>query len=456
MTALSPEVWMRNPRNYIRECVEVGVSRFVWDSGSLRKGNIDPYKFHELYNGIVQPWDAIIIHKENAVHLGTGRSETNPIGGYPVWYYGQPMERLEDLIAHPVGESTRLVNGSKPIDWNPVKGQAHRIVIVNIPPVGTGHGRQFIRLLDEMQEEYPEVTLHLHSLYSYRTMFGLNFKSVDCDPRTIAQKGRVYLPTGKEVYFESTLGEPHWVTLLGMRPVELRIPRNRCIYNIKSMTWAAEHFKDAVKIETRNADHATDPNDPKSKVPTSKSIMVRRIRPSDGDKYLCNVCTLQTACKYFREGAVCIVPGSEPLELAKFFKTRDSDTIIDGLGTLLAAQTHRLEKALETEEVSKELLPETTKIINTLFDRGVKLAKLVNPALAAAGANKFNFNFGDTNNTQINAGTPQALMAAIVEEFVKRGIPRASITPEMVMKVYTSPDDLKQKAIEVAASEKSA
>ncbi len=153
---------------------------------------------------------------------------------------------------------------------------------------------------------------------------------------------------------------------------------------------------------------------------------------------------------------MCIVPGSEPVELAKFFKTRDSGEIIEGLGTLLAAQTRRLEHALEAEESKGELHPETTKIINTLFDRGVKLAKLVDPALAATGAVRLNLNIGDTNNLQINASTPQALMAAIVDEFVRRGIPRENITPEMVMKVFESPEDLKNKAIEAAVVEKAA
>jgi hypothetical protein len=148
---------------------------------------------------------------------------------------------------------------------------------------------------------------------------------------------------------------------------------------------------------------------------------------------------------------VCIVPDSEPQELAKFFKSRDSDTIIDGLGTLLATQANRLDKALESEEVDEKLHPETRKIIESLFDRGVKLAKLLDPKLAAAGAPKFNF-----NQTTITSGTPQALMKAITESFVAQGIPRNQITPEMIMSVFKDPDEMKARAIETAAVEKSA
>jgi hypothetical protein len=98
---------------------------------------------------------------------------------------------------------------------------------------------------------------------------------------------------------------------------------------------------------------------------------------------------------------VCIVPDSESQELAQFFKTRDSETIIEGLGTLLAVQSRRLQVGLLDENAEGELNPEVTKIVNTLFDRGVKLAKLVNPDLASASATKITF-----NQQTINASTP--------------------------------------------------
>ena len=45
------------------------------------------------------------------------------------------------------------------------------------------------------------------------------------------------------------------------------------------------------------------------------------------------------------------MPGSEPAELAKHFKTRDSDQIIDGLGTLLALQANRLDRGVADEQM---------------------------------------------------------------------------------------------------------
>jgi hypothetical protein len=133
---------------------------------------------------------------------------------------------------------------------------------------------------------------------------------------------------------------------------------------------------------------------------------------------------------------------------------RDSDTIIDGLGTLLAAESRRLERAYADEEEKGGISPEVTKIINTLFDRGVKLAKLVNPALAAAGAAKFNFKINN-NTATINAASPQQLMAAVVQELVSRGIPRDQITPEMVMRIIDEPEEVRGRAIEAAVIETS-
>lgn len=432
VTAMTCEVWLRNPDNYIREVIEVGESNLVWDFGVLKKKSIDPHKLCMLYYGEQLPWRAIIVKSPIAYMIDAEHTEDNPVATWPVWEYGQSWESLLKLID------------------NPAEGQEHRIIITGIPSVAEGPGRLFVRQLSELQEEHPEVILHVHALYSFRVLFGLEFKSVDFDARTHAAKDTVVLPSGKRVSQASSTQQPHWVNLMGMRPVDLKVPRNRCMFNIKSAVWAGEHYKEAIKFRTRGFTHI-DPDDPFKRSPRSQSIMVKRVKASPGDKWLCDTCNLQLACKFFRSGGVCIVPESEPVELARFFKTRDADTIIDGLGTLLATQTRRLEDALQSEHDKQELHPETTKIINTLFDRGVKLAKLLDPALAAAGAPKVTTN----NLTQINAANPQELMAAIVQEFVNRGIPRESITPDMVLSIMEKPEDIRARAIEVASSEAS-
>lgn len=432
----------------MKEVTEVGKTDICWDYGLLRKRAIDPTRFCNLHFGTT-PWRAMIMRAEGTSLIDSTHTLEKPAAVFPTWEYGQQWETLEKMVKSPVGENPSACSDKDtPVEYRPVLGQEHRVVVIRPPAGNTSIGKAFLRILSELQEENPECIIHVHGLYSFRIMFGLEFRSVDFEARTHASKGRVVLPSGKVVSFEQATQEPHWVTLLGSHPVDLKIPRNRCMFNIKSASWAAEHFKEAVKFKTKGFTQI-DPDNPFKKMPRNNTIMVKRVRSSAGDKWICNTCNLQLACKYYREGAVCIVPESEPVELARFFKTRDSGTIIEGLGTLLAAQSQRLSKALVAEGEKEELHPETTKIINTLFDRGVKLAKLVDPSLAASSAPRVTQN----NLTQINASTPQALMASIVEEFVKQGIPRSQITPDMVLQIIKKPEDVRGRAIEVASQE---
>lgn len=445
---MTAEVWLRNPDNYIKEAIEVGHSNLAWDWGVLRKKSIDPFAFCNLYFG-EQPWRAMIMRSDGTALLDNTHNYDNPKAVWPTWEYGQHWETLEKMVYAPWGDDIKKCTSEyTPAELRPSYGQEHRIIIARPPASNTGIGKKFYRTLSQFQGENPDVILHLHGLYSWRIMFGHEFLSVDIDGRTDAAKDRIFLPSGKIVTQASATQQPHWVELLGMRPVDLKIPRNRCMFNIKSAVWAAEHFKDAVRFKTKGFQHI-DPDDPSGRPPKNNVIMVKRQKPSPGDKWLCNTCNLQLACKFYREGAVCIVPESEPKELARFFKTRDSSTIIEGLGTLLAASSTRLNKAIKSEEENDELYPETRKMIKDLFDQGTKLAKLVDPALAAAGSAKVTTN----NLTQINAANPQELMAAVMDEFVKKGIPRSQVTPEMVMRVLEQPEDVQQHAIDVAAEE---
>lgn len=428
-----PEVWVRNPDLCIKECIEEQVDLFVWDRGYISKRAIDPARLLDVYMPMPRVWRTLIIgfDTDDAIELRPGYSETSPWKVHPVWRFGQEMAYLEDVMDD---------------------AETERVVIANVPPAQTGPAKQFYRHLRELQEEHPNVIVHVHGLYSWRVMFGLGFRSVDIEPRETAKKGKVILPPGKEVTYERAAEAPHWVTLLGMRPLDLRVPRNRCMYNIRSAHWAARFFHTDIKYKS-NGRVEIDPDAYTNPIFTQQRIMTRNMeQPLPGDKFLCDMCSLQLHCRYFRTGSVCSVPDSEPAELAKFFKTRDSDTIIEGLGTLLATQTRRLARALDSEDVDEKVNPEVTKIINTLFDRGVKLAKLVNPALAAAGAAKFTIN--NNSRTAVLAGTPQALMASVVAELEARGIPRDRITPEMVEMLLGKPDEVRSRAIEVVVAER--
>lgn len=429
--SVATEVWVRNPDYCIRECLELNFGNIVWDEGYLNSRGINPDKFMQLYYPPTMPWRMLIIGSsdEGAKLITPQTSSARPEALFPVWEYGEPMALLEEMLD---SEDTGTV------------------VINRSPSAGTGVGRSFFRLLSEMQEENPQTNIHVHGMYSWRVMFGLGFKSVDIDPRTGAKKGKVMLPPGKEVTYEYAGKWPQWITIFGYKPIDLAVPRVRCMYNIKSALWAAEHYRTDVKFKP-NGKVVVDPDASHEELATNNSIFVKRkLQPREGDYFLCELCSLQTACKYFRTGSVCSVPDSEPAELARFFKTRNSDTIIEGLGTLLAAESARLERAMADELMDGKTSPEVTKIINTLFDRGVKLAKLVNPTLAAAGATRVNL---VQQNNAIQAGTPQQLMAAVVAELEGRGIPRQNITPEMIETFLSDPEGVKARAIEVATAD---
>jgi len=220
------------------------------------------------------------------------------------------------------------------------------------------------------------------------------------------------------------------------------------MYNIRSAEWSAQYFNLNHKFAHARSHASGDPD--RGTPGLTSSIQSKRVEPNAGDKFLCDVCSLQDTCKYFRVGAICSVPGTEAHDLARFFKTRDAETIIDGLGNLLAVETKRLEKALADEEMDDKIDPQVTKIINTLFDRGVKLAKLLNPSLVQP---KVSLSF--TNNTAtIQASSASSMMAAVVKELEAQGVPRDKITPEMVEAVLSASSGPDSRAIDVASSER--
>lgn len=423
------EVWFRNPDLYVREMIEVATYNFVWDRGYLHKKSLDPEKFIQAYIPPPQDFRMLIVgnHDQGAQEITRATTWKTAVQ-VPVWEYGDPWADLEQLIEEPEYE-----------------GQ--RVVVTSIPHVNTGPGRRFMRLLTELQQENRQTNVHVHGLYAWRILFGLEYGSVDIDPRTDAKKGNLLLPNGKHIKFEEAPNWEQWITLFGYLPVELSVPRNRCMYNIKSALWSGLHYRENIKFAYKSQ-RTVDADSKFATTPVAHNVMVRHVKAEEGDKFLCNTCSLQMSCKYFRSGAVCVVPDSEPAELARFFKTRDSDAIIEGLGTLLAAQTRRLERGMQEEELNGNLglSSEVTKIINTLFDRGVKLAKLVNPALAQPNV-KVNINSG----TQISMGTPQAMMAEVVAQFEARGIARENITPDMIEEFFANPEAVKQRAIDVAS-----
>lgn len=483
------EVWFRNPDSYIRELAEVAVPRVAWDRGYLVKKRIDPVLHAELYFGSLPDWRTLAIGPQGSAEYRLGDVYGRPSAVYPTFCFGESEQVLEDMVAYPAGQDDSLcLNKSVPLDERPTLGQEHRVIISDIPNMRTAVNRSFLKFIAELQEEYTDCMIHLHGLYGFRTMFSMPFRAVDFEARTTAQKGKVVTPVGREIAFERIAAHAHWATMLGMRPSELAIPRNRCIYNIKSAIWAGQNFRKEVHYRVRGtsaystvdsdyteaklaveasrgamsseeqvmADYVleeirrssqgfTDTDTPtnefkpaetrKGAIRVRKALTSGKAKGNEGDYFHCNSCSIADNCKLYREGSVCTVPSSETSNLAKLFGSRDSNQIIDGLGELLKIQADRIEDGRAQEEDFGELNPEVNKMLDRLFSNGVKLAKLIDPTLNGGARVNVNVGVGAGGQAAVMAGNPNQLMGAIIRELEGRGIPRADITPEMIQGV---------------------
>lgn len=428
------EPWFRNPDNYIRELVETGECLVAWDRGLLVKRKMDPIKHAELYFGQTYPWRVLAVGEQGTAEYRDGDEIYKPTAVYPTWRYGEDQSLLEEIIEQPVGEDRSICDDmSVAGDERPVFGQEHRVVVTDLPAMNSGPGRKFVVYLKTLQEDFPDCIIHLHGVYSFRVAFGMGFGAADIEPRTAAQKGKLMVPSGREERFERAQANPQWCVPLGFKPVDLAIPRNRCMYNIRSAVWAAENYQNLYNVPLRNTgvliDSQSSDNDHKP-IEAGRILSTLAI-PKAGDKFHCDTCSLSDQCKYFRDGAVCSVPGAEPKELATFFKTRDADTIIDGLGILVAAGARRLERGMDEERVIGDISSEVTKMLGQVFDQGAKLAKLLDPNLRGGTRVQVNVGAGGQAAVVANAN-PKQLVASVIRELEGRGIRREDITPDMV------------------------
>ncbi len=442
---MATEVWFRNPKNYIRELAEIGAGNIAWDRGVLAKSRIEPGVHADLHFSPAVDFRLLCIGEQGSAEIRRGYTLNAPYAVYPTWSYGDSLEMLEELIATPVGEDPDVYGDtSLPPDERPVKGQEHRVVVTHVPPSGTAIGKRFVRIVAELQKDYPECIIHYHGVYSWRVAFGFGFGAADVDARITAQKGSVTLPNGKVMRYERTLEFKPWLDLLNVQYQDLKVPRNRCMYNIKSALWAGENYLENVKFRIGGKKDLPPSALNASHSPTQNHL-TRNLPVQSGDKVFCDTCSLVNVCKYYREGAVCSVPGTEVSVFAKMFGSRDPDTIINGLGRLLEKQADRLEGAMDSESEFDELDPQVTNIMNSLFANGVKLAKLLKPELGGKGTQVGVF---VQNGRPVAAGTPSQLMAGVVAELEAQGVAREDITPEMIKNILGGDqEEIQQRAV---------
>lgn len=434
---METKVWFRNAHSYIRELIDSNEPRIVWSRATLIKKEIDPNQFCGLHFGVL-PWEALVLGNE-AVLIDAEHTLKYPKAVYPIWSYGDDLEELIDLVENPVGEDQAMCEDTKtPIEERPVFGQSHIIVIKSIPVANSGSGRRFLKQLKEIKEDYPAVTFHLHGLYSFRALFGMGFGSGDVDALGSTKQGKVILPPGSEVKIDMLVRHPQWTRVLGFSPVELNIPRNRVIFNIKSACWAAKYWDQEISVKTVGAgSHVPDLTTPDAAYypPTVGSHTIAARKGAPGDKIICNDCSLAIDCKFYRADYACGVPRTETAKLASFFGTRDSHDIVDGLTMLVKRNAERLDQALDTERVLGDVDPQVSKQLGQVFDQGIKLAKLVDPSLR--GGPQVQVNVGSGGTAAVSVGDTRSIVAAAMRELEASGIKREEITSAMIEGVIT-------------------
>lgn len=413
--------------------VAAGGTRVVWHQGRLIKRRVNPVAHAKMLFPANVDWRSMVVGAYGAVEYGPrSPSDRHPVAVYPTWHFGEPWERLIELC-----ESDRPGwpwDGED--EWfRPRRGQGRRIVIVNWPGLNENIGKKFFGMLAELQEEYPETVIHLFEGRYFRAAFSFGLRAVDLEPLSDARFKRVHLPNGKLGHIDRIpQAQLQWIHMLGYSAADLHDPQMRIRFNIDSAMWAGKHFGEPENFRVQHSSDTVDPDAVHyAPTPVKLSKGVRAV-PIVGDKIACDHCSLFDRCKLARVGGVCTLPGSETAGLAKLFKTRDSERIVQGLGELMALQAERVEKAMGWEDEAGELDPELTKVLQSMMDGGVKLAKLVDPQLAQSGpklAIQINSGAGPAQVTAVN---PASLMAAIVRELEAGGIPRDQITPEMIMR----------------------
>jgi hypothetical protein len=428
---MATEAWWRNPRLYIRELVEVGVGNLIFDMGVIAKHRMNVHEFVHAHYGQAIPYRLIILGNMTAAEYAPEKKK--PIAVYPVWHFGEDTGLLEEMLQDPVGQNKEACfDLDTPVEERPVYDQEHRVIITNLPDSKMPQGRRLLAYLRDLQDTFPKAIIHLHGVFSYKVAFGYGLGAADVNPRDWAAHGQVALPGGSVVNVEKVQAHATWITAMGMTPGDLAVPRNRCIYNIKSGEWAAKNFLELTRFRTRPSKAPVDTVTPdrEYRVPAPRNVLHGRLKVKEGDKVLCSMCSLAPNCSYFRDQAVCSLPDADPTPLANFFKTRDAQSIIDGLSVVVAFNARRLERGAETEEALDDIDPEVTKLAGVVFDQGVKLAKLLDPSLRGAAV-KINLNTPGSQ-AAVAGMTPQELTSGIIRALEHQGIPRDKITPEMV------------------------
>lgn len=427
---MATEVWFRNPKLYIRQLALHGQDKIVWLRGDLVKKRIEPVHYIKGTYGPSRAWRCLVIATTGAhEYTEKSRDETDFAACYPVWQYGEPLQTLEILASENCANDPASWDDAT-IDpfYRPKPDQEHRIVVMDLPPSTSGAGRRFLSDVGEIQESFPDAIIHLTGCWAYSVAFGYGTRSCDLDPHFMTSKNKLVLPNGREIKSENVGQNKMWAHVIGHSAMaeEYEDMDKVLKFNIDSANWAGKFYADNEKFRVRNNITKNEFVPPQSqshwtshKLPALQSV----------DMVTCDTCSRKDNCKYYRAAAICSVPGANVSELAKHFRTRDSDTIIDALGALVALEADRIQEGRENEVEAGNLDPHVTAAINSAFNHGEKLAKLIDPKLRSPklAVQVNNIGQGDATNLRV-------LAAEAVKTLEASGIPRSEQSTEMIMK----------------------
>lgn len=168
--------------------------------------------------------------------------------------------------------------------------------------------------------------------------------------------------------------------------------------------------------------------------------------PLAGDKTVCDECALQYACRLYKEGSVCTLPGTEGKRLSDYVGSTDAKEVIKGIGHLLSFQAEYVEDAIakdqEAERKAKELKetppernPEVFKMMTEIQKNATSYAKILNPALMKPQtAVQVNVGTGQTTTATFESAQPVTAVASAkaARELEQAGVPRSDMTPQMI------------------------
>jgi hypothetical protein len=242
------EIWAHSPHLYPTACVRAGVNRFVFESGTTKRLDFQAQTFclRVVPQGV--DFKALVVYGSSAVEFDRFHPWDDPIGVYPIWDYRRhPISVLETwMVKNRAREFRRARLQVGAPDWiTPRDDQPHRILVKGIPSLTSSLGRRSMLVLEELQADYPQCTLHLHQRLPYSWLFGANFNSGTLWFRYDAKLNHLHLPNGVSITTSQAYEYARIVRTLGFKPTELHNADKSTIlfFNIKAAQWASQNWE---------------------------------------------------------------------------------------------------------------------------------------------------------------------------------------------------------------------